>query len=62
MMRHLFWFWCWLCFRFYLAAPIASTHKSLYGRFMLWVLGYAGYYAHTPSPFRRRKTPEVSRG
>lgn len=41
------WFWCWFCHRAYLSLPIASTHKSRYGRFSLWLLGYAGSYAHS---------------
>lgn len=49
-MKHIHWFWCWLCFRAYLALPIAGTHKSIYGKFTLWLLGYAGFYAHSPRP------------
>ncbi len=55
-MRRLHWFWCWLCFRVYIALPMPRTHKSLYGRFSLWILGYAGYYAHSPS------MPSTNRG
>lgn len=41
------WFWCWLCFRIYLAIPTPRTHESLYGKLALWLLGYAGAYAHS---------------
>lgn len=47
-MKQLHWFWCWLCYRAYLALPIAGTHRSLYGKFTLWLLGYAGFYAYDP--------------
>lgn len=47
-MKHLHWFWCWLCYRAYLAFPMPRTHKSPYGRFSLWMLGYAGFYAYDP--------------
>ena len=40
-------FWCWLCFRTYLALPIANDLKSRYGRLTMWLLGYAGAYAHS---------------
>lgn len=41
------WIWCKACFKVYLALPLPATHKSLYGRFSLWLLGYAGAYAHS---------------
>lgn len=41
------WFWCWLCYRAYLALPIARNHQTRYGRFTLWLLGYGGSYAHS---------------
>lgn len=45
-------FWCWLCYRAYMLSPVASSHGTRYGRFMMWVLGYAGAYAHsTPDDF-----------
>lgn len=47
-MTRIHWFWCWLCYRAYLALPIAGTHKSIYGKFTLWLLGYAGFYAYDP--------------
>jgi len=40
-------FWCWLCFHSYMMLPMARSHKSLYGRAMGWVLGWAGAYAHS---------------
>jgi hypothetical protein len=51
-MKQIHWFWCWLCFRTYLALPMPRTHKSVYGRLSLWILGFAGFYAHTPRPSR----------
>lgn len=51
-MKQLHWFWCWLCFRLYLALPLPMTHRSLYGKFSLWILGYAGFYAHDPRHVR----------
>ena len=45
--HHLMWFWCWACFRAYMALPSSRTHRSRYGRFMLWLLGHAGAYAHS---------------
>jgi len=41
------WFWCWACFKAYMNLPTASTHHSRYGRFLMWLLGYAGAYAHS---------------
>lgn len=41
------WVWCWACFRVYMTLPVSRTHKSLYGRVMLWVLGHGGAYAHS---------------
>jgi hypothetical protein len=43
-----YWFWCWLCFKTFMALPHARTHESLYGRITLWLLSYAGYYAYSP--------------
>lgn len=40
-------FWCWLCYRAYLTLPMSGSHESLYGRFSLWLLGFAGAYAHS---------------
>jgi hypothetical protein len=46
------WFWCWACYRAYLALPAASSHNTRYGRALMWLLGYAGAYAHSdPSNF-----------
>lgn len=45
--HHFMWFWCWACFRAYLTLPMPATHKSRYGRFNLWLLGFAGGYAHS---------------
>lgn len=47
-MKRIHWFWCWLCYRTYLALPTPATHKSFYGRFCLWILGFAGFYAYDP--------------
>lgn len=44
--EHLMWFWCWLCFKAYILLPVSGSHKTTYGLLMLWVLGYAGAYAH----------------
>ena len=41
------WFWCWLCYRAYMVLPVADSHHTRYGRFTLWLLGYAGCYAHS---------------
>jgi hypothetical protein len=40
------WFWCWACFKAYTKSPVAHNQHSLYGRFQMWLLGYAGCYAH----------------
>lgn len=40
------WFWCWLCYRAYMALPMPYSHHTRYGRFNMWLLGYAGCYAH----------------
>lgn len=40
------WFWCWACYRAYTALPVASNHHTRYGRFLMWLLGYAGCYAY----------------
>jgi hypothetical protein len=47
-MTKLHWFWCWLCYRAYLALPMPATHRSPYGRFSLWISGYAYFYAYDP--------------
>lgn len=59
-MKHIHWFWCWLCYRAYLALPMPDTHKSLYGRFSLWILGFAGFYAYDPCHEARamRRSPQ----
>lgn len=41
------WIWCRIAFHLYLWLPMAASHKSLYGRLTLWLLGFAGAYAHT---------------
>lgn len=41
------WFWCWGCYRAYRALPVASSHATRYGRFLMWLLEYAGAYAHS---------------
>lgn len=45
--HHFMWFWCRSCFRVYMVLPLAKSHRSIYGAFMLWLLGYAGAYANT---------------
>ena len=45
------WFWCWCCYRTYMAIPPADSHESRYGRFNMWLIGYAGAYAHSDSDF-----------
>jgi hypothetical protein len=40
-------FWCWLCYRAYMASPVAMSHSTRYGLFQMWLLGYAGAYAHS---------------
>lgn len=57
MAEKMHWFWCWLCFRTYLALPLPQTHQSYYGRFSLWILGYAGFYAYDA---RHSVSPPVS--
>lgn len=58
-----YWFWCWLCYRAYLALPLPRTHQSLYGRFSLWILGHAGFYAYHPIHSERaRAASENSHG
>lgn len=56
---HCMWFWCWLCYRAYIALPIACTHNSSYGRFTLWLLGYGGAYANSAVLWRKRHKPAV---
>lgn len=41
------WFWCWACYRAYLALPMPDLHSTIYGRVNLWILGWAGAYAHS---------------
>lgn len=41
------WIWCRLCYHLYMWLPASRTHKSLYGQFTFWLLGYAGAYAHS---------------
>lgn len=41
------WLWCWSCYRAYMALPPAASHQSRWGRFQIWLLGYAGGYAHS---------------
>lgn len=48
--RLFFWsmrFWCWTCYRVYMAIPAPDSHASRYGQFNMWLLGYAGAYAHS---------------
>lgn len=45
--HHWMWFWCWLCHLTYMASPVADSQHSRYGRFQMWLLGYAGAYAHS---------------
>lgn len=47
-MRRLQWFGCYLAFRLYLAIPLARDIKSRLARLQLWLLQYAGAYAHSP--------------
>lgn len=42
-----YWFWCWFCFHVYLALPRYEAGESIYGRFSLWLLAFAGYYAYS---------------
>jgi hypothetical protein len=44
--HHWMWFWCWLCYRLYLALPAAMNLNTRYSRICLWLLGYAGCYAY----------------
>lgn len=46
-MKRLQWIWCWACYKLYLALPPTRTHKSLSGRFQLWLLGYGGAYGYS---------------
>ena len=41
------WFWCWACYRLYLALPSHYQRSGFYRGFSLWLLGYAGSYAHS---------------
>jgi hypothetical protein len=61
-MEKLHWFWCWLCFKAFLALPTCRTHQSVYGRFTLWLLPYAGYYAYSPRHGRAALTEETGGG
>lgn len=45
--HHAMWFWCWLCHRAYMTLPPAYSHHTRYGKLNLWLLGYAGAYAHS---------------
>jgi len=47
MKRRAQWAWCYTAYKLYLWLPIARTHKTPYGRFMLWLLGFGGAYAHS---------------
>lgn len=46
-MKRVQWVWCYAAFKLYLALPSARSHRSRYGRFTLWLLGYGGAYAHS---------------
>lgn len=46
-MKRAQWIWCFVAFKLYIWLPSAMTHKSRYGRFTLWLLGYGGAYAHS---------------
>lgn len=45
MLKLLQWVWCIIAYRVWLWLPLPRTHQSPYGRFTLWLLGYAGAYA-----------------
>lgn len=45
--KRLLWIWCWIALKLYLNLPLGSDHRNLYGRFLMWLLGYAGAYAHS---------------
>jgi hypothetical protein len=47
MTKRTLWIWCYIAFKLYLWLPTSLNHKTLYGRFALWLLGYAGAYAHS---------------
>ncbi len=46
-MKRLQWIWCYAAFRLYMVLPFSMSHKTLYGRLKLWLLSYAGTYAHS---------------
>jgi hypothetical protein len=43
------WCWCWLCFNAYVALPSSRSHHSAYGKLKLWLSGFAGMYACSPT-------------
>jgi hypothetical protein len=55
-MAKLEWAWCCVAFNLYMMLPMARSHKSLYGRFTLWLLSYAGTWAYCENfeDWRRR--------
>lgn len=47
-MKRILWFWCYMAFKLYLWLPFEQAgYETRYGRFKLWLLGYAGAYAHS---------------
>lgn len=41
------WFWCWACYRAYLALPAAMNMGTRYHQFTMWLLAYGGAYAYS---------------
>lgn len=46
-MKRLQWVGCWFAYHAYLKLPFKHDHSTRYGRFKLWLLGFAGAYAHS---------------
>lgn len=41
------WFLCWIAYRIVMAMPGPDDLSSRYGRLYLWLISYAGAYAHS---------------
>jgi hypothetical protein len=46
-MKRIRWIWCWAAYHLWVALPFAPYHETRYGKFRLWLLAYAGSYAHS---------------
>lgn len=46
-MKRIQWFLCWAAYRLYRILPVTLNSGSRYWRFNMWLVGYAGAYAHS---------------